>query len=301
MTHWIALDWGTSQLRAWRMGPDNEILDHRTSDRGMGALTPDAFEPALLELIDDWLPVDTTTPVIACGMVGAKQGWCEAPYTRVPCVPSQGSTIIAPTQDPRLKVTILSGLSQTMPSADVMRGEETQIAGFLAQNPKFDGVICLPGTHTKWAHISAEEVVSFQTFMTGELFSLLSKYSVLRHSIAEQGLEQDAFRTAIDDALSRPATIAARLFELRASDILQGQEPAILRSKLSGYLIGLELSGARPYWLGQDIILIGEPDLCQLYATALKAQGASVAIQDATSMTLAGLTAVYKTCIGHTQ
>ena len=300
MTHWIALDWGTSQLRAWRMGQDGTLHDHRTSDRGMGSLTPDAFEPALLDLINDWLPSDAITPVIACGMVGAKQGWCEVPYAPVPCVPSQGSTRIAPTLDPRHKVTILSGLCQTTPSADVMRGEETQIAGYLAQHPKFDGVICLPGTHTKWAHISAEEVVSFQTFMTGELFSLLSKYSVLRHSIAEQGWQQDAFSAAIDDALSRPAAIAARLFGLRAADILQGQDPAILRSQLSGFLIGLELSGARPYWLGQDIVLIGEPGLCELYATALNAQGATVVIEDATPMTLAGLTAVYETCKGQT-
>jgi 2-dehydro-3-deoxygalactonokinase len=90
------------------------------------------------------------------------------------------------TKDPRLRVSILPGLKQAVPP-DVMRGEETQIAGFLAAAPGFDGVLCLPGTHAKWVQISAEEVVSFRTFMTGELFDLLSTQSVLRHSIAGEG------------------------------------------------------------------------------------------------------------------
>ena len=137
-------------------------------------------------------------PVIACGMVGARQGWIEAPYSQVPCAPVGLSMIKPVVEDTRLDVSILPGLSQTDP-ADVMRGEETQIAGYLAENPGFDGVLCLPGTHTKWAHISAGEVVSFRTFMTGELFALVSSQSVLRHSVGA-GWDGPAYRSAVSDA-----------------------------------------------------------------------------------------------------
>ena len=285
---WIAVDWGTSSFRTWAMSEGGEILAQTSSDRGMGNLQPSAFEAALLDSIGDWL--DGPTEVIACGMVGARQGWIEAPYHAVPTAPLPGSFARPDTQDPRLNVHIIAGLSQDKP-ADVMRGEETQIAGFVAQNPKFDGILCLPGTHTKWAHISAEEVVSFQTFMTGEIFSLLSSASVLRHSVSGEGWDGDAFIQAVDDALSHPEKLAARLFSLRAEGLLHDMQNATARARLSGLLIGAELAAARPYWLGQDIALIGAERLSQAYAEALRPQGITPRIADATTMTLAGLTA----------
>ena len=104
----------------------------------------------------------------------------------MPCPPAPAAFARAPTADPRLVVRILPGLSQDDPP-DVMRGEETQIAGLLAREPDFDGIACLPGTHTKWAHVSAGEVVSFASYMTGELFGLLAATSVLRKTLAEDG------------------------------------------------------------------------------------------------------------------
>ena len=177
--NWIAVDWGTTNLRAWVMGPDGSIVKKLQSNKGMGSLGPEEFEDALVSLVGPFLASNSVTDVICCGMVGAKQGWKEAPYRSVPCnAPGLAQAVNPVTKDPRINVRILAGVCQSDP-ADVMRGEETQIKGFLANDPKFDGVICLPGTHTKWAHISAEEIVSFRTFMTGELFSLLSKNSVL--------------------------------------------------------------------------------------------------------------------------
>ena len=285
---WIAVDWGTSNLRAWAMAADGAVLDHAASDDGMGKLARDAFEPALLSLISPWLGTGTT-PVIACGMVGSRQGWHEAPYRTVPCTPLDGSALLtAPTTDPRLHVLLAPGLQQMSP-ADVMRGEETQIAGALALTSGFDGVLCLPGTHSKWAHVSANEIISFQTFMTGELFALLSEHSVLRHGMQGNGWDDAAFDDALSDALSRPEKIAARLFALRAEGLIAGLTPAAARSRLSGLLIGIELAGARPYWLGQPITLIGAEKLSATYARALKAQGAEPRILSATDCTLAGL------------
>ncbi|MBS8227355.1 2-dehydro-3-deoxygalactonokinase, partial [Vannielia litorea] len=190
----------------------------------------------------------------------------------------------------RLTVRILPGLSQSDP-ADVMRGEETQIAGFLAGSPDFDGILCLPGTHSKWAHVSAGEIVSFRTFMTGELFSLLSSQSVLRHSLHGEGWDEAAFLDAVPEAMSRPERLASALFSLRAAALLSDLPPAVARARLSGLLIGLELAAARPYWLGQRVALIGGPLLTQPYAAALSAQGVTPETRDGENLALAGLTA----------
>ncbi|MBU2994619.1 2-dehydro-3-deoxygalactonokinase [Octadecabacter sp. 1_MG-2023] len=289
---WIAVDWGTSNLRAWVFGAGDALIAQLGSDQGMGSLTPDQFEPALLDLIAPYLG-DNPTPVICCGMVGARQGWQEAAYVSVPAVPPSvaEATIVTP-NDPRIAPVILPGMMQSNP-ADVMRGEETQIAGFLSQRPDFDGVLCLPGTHTKWVHISAGEVVSFSTYMSGEMFGLLSEQSVLRHSAQSDGWDNDSFLTAVDDTLSRPQNLAARLFGLRAETLLNDMTSTTAKSSLSGLLIGLELAGAKPYWLGREIALIGDPTLAQLYKTALDQQGAPSEIYTGDDMTLLGLKAAY--------
>lgn len=290
---WIAVDWGTSNMRAWAMsgrGTAATVLAEAQSDEGMGRLTPEGFEPALLRLIEPWLAPDRVTEVLACGMVGARQGWVEAAYRPVPCKPAEaGAATKVAARDPRIAVSILPGLSQRKPSADVMRGEETQIAGLIAREREFDGVVCLPGTHTKWAHVSAEEVVSFQTFMTGELFALLSGQSVLRHSLAGEGWDEAAFDAAVSDAMSNPARLSQRLFALRAESLLDALPPAAARARLSGLLIGIELAAARPYWLGQRVAIIGAGGLSGAYARALGAQGVVAERHEAGGTTRAGL------------
>ena len=288
---WIALDWGTSNLRAWAMSGSGTVLDERGSDAGMGSLTPDAFEPALLNLASDWIGEGITA--IACGMVGAKQGWVEAAYTPVPAQPLGPRLTPAPTATPGLKVLIVAGMSQAAP-ADVMRGEETQIAGFLALNPGWDGVICLPGTHTKWAEVSAGEVVSFQTAMTGDLFAAIAGHTVLRHSVTGEGWDEEAFDAALDETLSRPERLGARLFGIRAGGLLNGTGPDHARATLSGLLIGAELAATRPYWLGRQIAVIGDRTLSGHYIRALGRQGAPATLADAGRATLAGLTAAWR-------
>jgi len=284
---WIAVDWGTSHLRAYSMTQAGRVLAKAQSPDGMGALTPDAFEPALLRLIEPWLSAQCT-PVLACGMVGAKQGWVEAPYRAAPCVPHLSSPINVTTHDNRISMQILPGVCQNKP-ADVMRGEETQVAGVLAEQPEFDGVVCLPGTHSKWVHISASEIVSFQTAMTGEMFDLMANQSVLRHSVSSDALDQHAFDDAISQTLSRPERLAQAMFGIRAEGLLHGLDSAKARGRLSGLLIGAELAATRPYWLGQNVLVGGAPALVALYARALAAQGVPVQTRDAERLTLAGL------------
>jgi 2-dehydro-3-deoxygalactonokinase len=140
--------------------------------------------------------------------------------------------------------------------------------------------------------VSAGEIVSFQTFMTGELYALLSGQSVLRHSMGD-GWDDAAFDAGVSDALSRPERVASQLFSLRAETLLHGQSGATSKARLSGLLIGMELAGSKPYWLGQPIKLIGAEALSALYARALSAQGITAESYDPTACTLAGLSRLY--------
>ena len=288
---WIAVDWGTSNMRAWAMSASGTVLDEVRSDRGMGSLKPAEFEQALRDAIAPW--DHKGAPMIACGMVGSRQGWVEAPYAAVPCPTLPQGLVQAPTTHPDLTVYVIPGIMQADP-ADVMRGEETQITGFLARNKGWDGVICLPGTHTKWVHVSADEVISFQTFMTGELFNTIATQTVLRHSIAAEGWDDSAFINGLETAIARPERLAARLFSLRAQGLLNGMQGNTARAHLSGLLIGAELAGAKPYWLGQQIAVIGDSGLSKLYVTALATQSAPATQVNATAITLAGLMTAYQ-------
>ena len=284
---WIAVDWGTSNLRGWAMGEGGRVLARAASDEGMGSLSRDGFASALERLCEGWEPA----PVIACGMVGSRQGWVEAPYAAVPCPPL--SAPFATVNSARFTVHVIPGVKQTEP-ADVMRGEETQIAGFLAPRPNWDGVLCLPGTHTKWVHVSAGEIVSFRTCMTGDLFAAVTGHTVLRHSCQTDGWQAEAFDRGVAEAMDRPERLLSRMFSLRAEGLLHGLAPEDARARLSGLLIGMELADTRAYWLGQRIAVIGAGGLVRLYLRALAAQSAEAETAEADAVTLAGLSAAYR-------
>ncbi len=294
--NWIAVDWGTRHLRAWLVSDEGAVLASATNDQIMPKLSPDAFEPTLIDLVAEWLPYTGQIDVIACGMIGPHQGGGEAPYRAVPCaVFDKGEMVVVPCNDPRIKVHVIPGIKQMTPP-DVMRGEETQIAGFIANNPKFDGVLCLPRTQTKWVRISAEEVVSFETYITGEMLALLSHQSVLQHVIGEHW-DQDAFQDAVAEAMSKPEKIAARLFTLHAGGLVADLSPDTARARLSGLLIGCEIAASRPYWLGQDVVLLGGGALCAPYQGELTSQGAMVRLAEGGDTALVGLAAARKTML----
>lgn len=287
IAEWIAVDWGTSRLRAWAMDGET-VLAEGTSDDGMGGLSQSQFEPALLQLIEPWLRSETT-PVLACGMVGARQGWQETPYRMVPCAPvAHGETVRVATNDPRLDVQIIAGLAQTDP-ADVMRGEEVQIAGFLGQQPEFDGLLILPGTHSKHVRVADRQVIGFSTHMTGEMFSLISAHTILKHSLSSGPHNPAAFARGVE--IGRAGHALARLFSLRAEGLVDTADPAAAHSQLSGMLIGSELA-AVPSDL--DVTVIGNGPLCALYLEALVQIGVQASGLDGGDLVRTGLTELYQ-------
>ena len=273
---WIAVDWGTSHLRVWEMC-GAQVLKVHHSDNGMGRLNPDGFAPALYGLVGD-----SNVPIVACGMVGSKQGWCEAPYLQTPSAPP--SIKQAARMD---NVYILPGIKHLNPP-DVMRGEETQIAGFLAQNPNFNGVLCLPGTHCKWVRILDGQIVSFKTVMTGELFALITEQSLLRHGM-DNNWDGTAFHEAVFDTLSYPERLVERLFQIRANNLLNGLGSGCARAQVSGYLIGAELAATKSYWQAKEVVVIGATRLAPCYLAALRAQRVTTRAVDGESLVLDGL------------
>lgn len=286
---WIAIDWGTSNLRAWLMDGTTAEAQAASGD-GMGSLTPDAFEPALLKLAKPWLAEHGRLDAVACGMVGARQGWREAPYVSVPSPPLDPARFVhAPCSDARLTVTIVHGMSQDDP-AEIMRGEETQLAGLLALDPGFDGMACLPGTHSKWARLAGGRMRGFATFMTGELFSLLDRQSVLRH-VTGDGRDDTAFAGGVTDGLADPASLVSSLFGIRAAALVAGLKPASARERLSGLLIGAEIAAARTRFGAGVVTVIGTDALADRYVRALEIAGVGATSRDGSQLVLAGLTA----------
>lgn len=292
---WIAVDWGTSNLRAWGLDREGQVVAARTSEKGMGKLKREEFAGALLEAIAD-MPVTGTTDVLICGMAGARQGWLEAPYLEAP-TDLRGLAAAAVQPDAgsaRYSVSILPGVCQKRGGDNVMRGEETQLLGLATLIPGYSGLVCMPGTHSKWALLHGTHIEHFTTAMTGEVFELLKTHSVLRHSLggASDGPEQAAgFAAGAADGLERPADLLGQLFRVRAGALLSGRQPDWCAGYLSGLLIGTEIAANRHQIGNEPVPLIGSSTLCALYMQVLAMAGAAGRAVDATEVVLAGLKA----------
>ena len=287
MKKWIAVDWGTSTFRAYLV-QNNEVSDVIETKDGMKFVKSHLFEQTLLTLIDRWLDNDKITEILASGMVGSKQGWEEAPYQKTPCNLKSLNYITPSLKDNRISLKIFSGVSQ-INQPDVMRGEETQIVGFLNENPNFNGSICLPGTHSKWVEIKNNNIIKFKTFMTGELFEIISKNSVLIHSVKAEKIDKMELLKSVDKILQKPELFSNALFQLRADDLINSKGPTIYKSRLSGYLLAIELLGSMEFWKNNDIILIGNQDLIEMYQFILNKKVKSIKTFLSSDMILKGL------------
>lgn len=287
MDRWIAVDWGTSSFRAYLV-EDKVVKDTIETKDGMKFIKDNDFENTFINLIGKWLIKNKKTDVLASGMLGARQGWIEAPYEKAPCNLNNLNFISPTLIDSRVSLKIFSGISQNDPP-DVMRGEETQIAGFLSDNFQFKGSVCLPGTHSKWVQVNQNNLEKFKTFMTGELFEIISKNSVLVHSVVSDEFDKTEFLKSADKILKCPKLFGNSLFQLRADDLINSGSAVIYKSRLSGYLLGLELLGSLEFWENNDIVLIGNKNLVDLYGDVLISKVSSLKKFTSKDMILKGL------------
>jgi len=224
-------------------------------------------------------------------MAGARQGWAEAPYLKTPTrldALHEGAIRL----DARGDIRILPGIAQARADRpDVMRGEETQLLG--GTDRDFTGLVCIPGTHSKWVKIEAGEVIEFSTYMTGELFSVISQHSILAHAVEMAGgiaIDSQAFREGIATALAAPAGLTASLFRLRAAQLLGFEQRVDGAARLSGVLIGTEIADAvNRHGPPRSLRLIGAGSLGLLYQAALSERGFDVIAVDADQASRAGL------------
>jgi 2-dehydro-3-deoxygalactonokinase len=286
----VVVDWGTSSFRGWLMSADGEALAESRSNEGMLHCVDAGFAPVLRDHLAR-LGAPDGAPVLICGMAGARQGWAEAPYlttpTRLDALHAGAIRIDAPRD-----IRILPGVAQARSDRpDVMRGEETQLLG--VTEPDFTGLVCIPGTHSKWVRIDAGHIVGFSTYMTGELFSVIAQHSILAHAVeasAPVAVDNQPFRDGVSAALAAPTALTASLFRLRAAQLLGFEQRADGAARLSGLLIGTELADAmRRHGSPRSLRLIGSGSLGRLYAAALTAQGVDVSAVDAEQASRLGL------------
>ncbi len=274
----IAIDWGTSALRGWLLSHDGQVLDRRASAHGIMAVPGGDFDTVYRAFTADWRTTRANLPALAAGMIGSRQGWVEAPYVACPAdfADLADRCVTAGARDVSLK--IVPGLSWQAPDAmtDVMRGEETQLLGALADGEQ-DGLFILPGTHSKWARVEAGRVVAFATYMTGELFAVLRAHSILGRMMAADGAmthDAAAFAHGARDGLSGGGELLRRLFGVRTQGLFGALTPDAAPSFLSGLLIGAEVAAARAAGkIGHDasrVVLIGDTTLCRRYADVLR-------------------------------
>ncbi|MCX8506905.1 MAG: 2-dehydro-3-deoxygalactonokinase [Alphaproteobacteria bacterium] len=339
---WIAVDWGTSRLRAYAMrhraagegglSAQQLCLDEIISEFGAGKIQPDQYDEKLYALIAPWLADrNTNTPlnILICGMAGARGGWCEAGYLE--CSDYQSIYAETALTQPKLstkssqfyKAWIVPGLKQSNPP-DVMRGEEMQILGWMAQQAaqfaQADQIkMILPGTHSKWvtlsrhsgqknaqadgvfAHDAAAEffwqIDHFTTYMTGEMFHLFTEHSLLKRSLPDADAAQIPFDPhwflrGIEMASTKG--LAASLFGIRAQSLLHNETPYKLRDYLSGLLIGSEIALEINHQAAMPVAIIGDPKLAENYQLALAKFNCPSHFFDGSEMVLNGLQWIYQ-------
>ncbi|WP_374472556.1 2-dehydro-3-deoxygalactonokinase [Phenylobacterium sp.] len=294
----LACDWGTTNLRAWTLDAEGRIVEHREFDLGVSRLAPGEAARRFEAEVRPAFGAEGL-PAILCGMVGSNLGWTVAPYADCPAGLNDLARRLVAVEAHGGWVRIVPGMRSEglAGSPDVMRGEETQLMGWLAQHPdrrRGRQVVCHPGTHAKWMLVEDGRLVRFVTAMTGELFAVLGKHSVLKSDAPAD--DMDAFGQGLAAAGDGDA-LAARLFTARARVVGGGRSAESTPSYLSGLLIGAEVA-AVPRLLGVPpqarVTLLGDARLCELYERALAARGVTHETFDGEAAAVAGLFALYK-------
>ena len=292
-----AVDWGTTRFRLWLLARDGRVLAQSQGPEGLEAGRTDGFETVLRTHLAA-VSAPASLPVLICGMAGSREGWVEAPYVDVPAPLERIAKAVVAAPDTDLDVRVVPGLAKRNGDRpDVLRGEETQLIGVAAGLPPGRARICLPGTHSKWVTLHDRRVEDFTTYLTGDLYAVLSGHSILRHSVAgfDGAVDADdpAFTEALHDALAAPDQFTAELFSIRAAGLLHGLAGAAAAARLSGLLIGVEVAAAlRDAPDSETVTLVATAGIARLYTAALAAAGATVTAVDADRAVCAGLLAI---------
>jgi 2-dehydro-3-deoxygalactonokinase len=275
----IAIDWGTSSFRAWQVSTDGGVVAEITTPLGIMAVQDKAFDAAFESLVGPWLDAIPAVPVIASGMITSRTGWVETPYVQLPIdAGALARALVRHVTDKGRIIHFVTGAAVDPGDGlpDVMRGEETEIAGLLATSDGSEALIVLPGTHSKWVSATGKAFASFETYMTGEIYSVMLGHSTLGRLMTAAPPSPDSFRKGVDVALT-DGSIIGKLFSARSLVLFDRLEPAAVGDYLSGLLIGEEVrAGLARHGSEQPITVIGRGDLVDRYITAFSLCGVAV-------------------------
>ncbi|WP_181298187.1 2-dehydro-3-deoxygalactonokinase [Pseudomonas sp. Q2-TVG4-2] len=298
-TRLIALDWGTSSLRAYRLGAAGETLEERSLPLGIMQLDGSEadFERALEQACGDWQRSNPAVPMIACGMIGSAQGWRQVSYVEAPLgADGLGTALLPIHRSQGMPLWLVPGVIQRGALPNVMRGEETQVFGLFDGDADHAGplLIGLPGSHSKWVMVEDGQLSQFQTFMTGEVYQALLGHTILgRTAVIGDAFNAAAFERGLRVATSnegqggplstifssRTLVLTGELSGSAQADYLSG---LLIGHELAAMTSGLQLSSSQP------IVLIGNSTLCARYLWALEHCGFE-SLRFAPEATAAGL------------
>jgi 2-dehydro-3-deoxygalactonokinase len=268
----VALDWGTSSLRCALLDASGTVLEQRALARGILSVASGEF-PAVFEMAcGDWMRAGAPHAIIG-GMAGSRQGWLEAPYCACPAGFAEIGAQLAWIEPGR--IAIVPGLSCERDGVpDVMRGEEAQILGALHLLGRDEGLYVLPGTHSKWARVAQGRIEGFSTFMTGEVYALLRKQSILARTLpeADGALDEQTFQCGVQQS-RRGDGLLHNAFGVRTLSLFDRLPAHTLPSYLSGLVIGEELRAQQLTDASARVVLIGAPALTARYEIALRVFG----------------------------
>ena len=280
---YIAVDWGTTNRRGYLMDGAGEQTSEFEDGKGIMSVPSGGFPAAVAEIrsrLGD-------RPLLLGGMIGSNRGWVEAPYVPCPAGLDELADGLVWAGERDAIVPGVSFLGEGR--ADVMRGEEVQLLGAVASGlvPP-NCLVCHPGTHNKWATLSAGRISSFRTVMTGELFNLLKAHSILSELLQADVEPDAAFRSGVRRALEYHDA-QAELFTVRARVLLGQSPPEEAGSYASGLLIGSDIRIGLSGNSAQRVVVMGRPELTELYAAALDEAGVDAAELDGETCFLAGI------------
>ena len=291
----IAIDWGSTHRRIYVLDGDGQVLARRHDARGITAPGPIDHAGEVATIRAGVRAEFGDLPVLAAGMIGSARGWVEVPYR--PCPTGLDALAEALHWVEPGRTAIVPGLCRgaALP-ADVMRGEEVQLLGACAAGlVPADGLLCQPGTHSKWAQMAGGAVVDFRTRMTGELFALLRQHSLLSPMMAGDAGDGPAFRAGLAAAQAARGDLLAALFGVRAAVLCGQQAASDGAAHVSGLLIGSDVA-AQALGAGTPVHLLADAGLGALYAAAIAATGASVVRVDSEAAFTAGAAALFSRC-----
>ena len=282
---WIAIDWGTTNFRAWII-KNNKILKEINRPHGIKNIPNKNFEDILNKNIKIPKKNNRKIKIISCGMIGSKQGWLDTGYEKNLNL-TKNNLVKVKTKNKNIDFYIVKGLSQKQPY-DVIRGEETQVLGYLESDKKFSGFICLPGTHSKWIKITKGKLINFKTYMTGELFEIISRNSILKYSINDKKINLKIFKNSVILSQKKYFNLFDYLFEFRSRSLLT-KKKYYPKSELLAYLIGNEIKSNINNLRNFKVIIIGSDYNSKLYSQAMQILKIDNKIINSKNVTINGL------------